>query len=190
MKEVELRSFVTPAQAEAVLAQVSSAGFTQISDERQITYYLDIPSDTRVQISTHSGKVWQKLGKMHDTSRTEFNAPMSRESAENMLEIFKNMGLGIKVAWLRHRREFTRGGLSLTVDNTVGYGWIVEVELQSAADDTAPVVEELRGELKKLGLAASPKETFDTAYKSYVANWKTLTAGQLEGFLGDKVAAK
>jgi adenylate cyclase class IV len=189
MKEVELRCFVNPRQAHVVLEKIDALGYTQLTDERQITYYLDTPTDTRVQISSRGGRVWQKLGKMHDESREEFNAPMTRESAEAMISIFKNMGYKFKVAWLRHRCEFTRGDLMLTVDYTVGYGWIIEVERQSDEDDTSAVVAQLKQDLAQLGLEPSPKDTFDAAYKDYLEHWQERTAECMGTFLNEGVTA-
>jgi hypothetical protein len=116
MKEVELQAFVTPKGARLVFAKLDSLGFAQKSDACRITYYLDTPTDTCVQMATDGGKVWQKMGKMYEESRTEFNVPMSRTSAEVMVDIFKNMGCAFKVAWLRHRRKFEKGEFSVTVD--------------------------------------------------------------------------
>ncbi len=117
MLEVELRALLSDHDFERIRTQLGTA-----QPIRQITYYLDSPVDTRIQLSSHGGKVWQKLGKIHEDAREEVEVPLSSENAKRMLHLFQNMGFAIKVAWFRERRSYVRDGITIALDNTVGYG--------------------------------------------------------------------
>ena len=176
MTEVELRCFLDEEAYNRLKRSLVSRGVLE-EDTRQITHYLGHPVDTRVQMSRDSGRVWQKLGRMHDTARQEIDAPMSRTAAERMYEIFMNLGFQTKVSWYRHRLVFRSDGLSVALDNTVGYGRILEVE--AVCEESEFRIQEARlvELLSSLGLKASPKEDFDRAFGDYLLYWKERTAG-------------
>lgn len=185
MIEVELRSFVDEATYARLEKHFRQTG-KLTENTRQITHYLEHPVDTRIQLSQNGGRVWQKLGKMHESQRQEFEIKMSRTDAQSALEIFKNLGLGIKVSWFRHRLAFEMNGLSVTLDNTVGYGRILEVEILCEESAAAQSEAKLREFITSLGLAPAQKTDFDAAFAAYVKDWHTLTAACSAQWLDEK----
>lgn len=175
MIEVELRCFIDQGLYEDLRERLLASG-KLLEDTRQITYYLHHAVDTRIQLSKSGGRVWQKLGKMHDNARREIDVKMSRSDAEMMLEIFRNLDFKLKVSWFRHRMVFDVEGISVSLDNTIGYGRILEVETVTEDQDTSAVEERLLCFLSALGLKPSSKEAFTKAYDEYLASWTQRTA--------------
>ena len=173
MIEVELRAFIDSTTYNRLLG---AFGFAK-EHMRQVTYYLDTNVDTRIQVSTQGGRLWQKLGKMHADAREEYELVLTQAEARTMRALFANLGFGVKVAWFRERSLFQLDDIVWTVDDTIGYGKIVEAEL--LVDESE--VEEARARLKdafaKLGIAIPEKVVFDEAYKQYLLTWETLTQG-------------
>ena len=185
MIEVEMRSFLTDGTYHTLLRQFRVDGH-DVCPVRQITYYLDSGVDTRVQISRNSGKLWQKLGKMHDAMRTEFEVALSRKDAKELLQIMENLGFAVKVVWYRERVEFNIGQLTVSLDHTIGYGRILEVEILCEESEANGSRDLLSKFLTEIGIAQSSKEEFDTAYRRYLLEWRSRTAGLSESWLDEE----
>lgn len=175
MIEVELRCFIDEPTYDNLKQRLFSTG-KLCEDTRQITHYLQHTVDTRIQFSKNGGRVWQKLGKMHDNARREIDVKMSRSDAEMMFDIFKNLDFQLKVSWYRHRMAFNVDGITVALDNTIGYGRILEVETICDGDNTATEKARLLHFLSNFGLKPSPKEAFNRAFEEYLASWKERTA--------------
>lgn len=183
MFEFEKRAFVSEAKYEELLRRFALKGL-KLESKRQITYYLSLPADTRVQISSDgSGKVWQKLGTIHDDAREEIELKITRDEAADVLRIFKNAGVEVKVAWCRERTKFIDGEVSVFLDNTVGYGYVVEVEMKGEIDVKEECLARLNEYLSDLDIAVTPREVFDKAYADYLASWKEKIGGFGEAWL-------
>jgi adenylate cyclase class IV len=174
--EVELRAFITEEEYEALIATLSRSS-KLVEHTRQITHYLDTLVDTRIQVSTSGGRVWQKLGQMHDPAREELEILMSKQDARRMLRIFENIGVRVKVAWFRERHSFLDGPYRISLDETIGYGRILEVELQCERSDVPQRSQDVLGKLHALGLEPTERTDFDNAYSEYLRSWRERTAG-------------
>lgn len=183
MFEFEKRAFVSEPKFEELLRRFALRGMP-LQRTRQITYYLDLPADTRVQLcSDGSGRVWQKLGKLHDDAREEIEVKISREEASEILRIFRNAGIGVRVAWFRERSKFVEGEVSVCLDNTVGYGYVVEAEMKGEIDVKEECLARLNEYLSDWDVAITPREEFEKAYLYYLETWKQKTTGLDEGWL-------
>jgi adenylate cyclase class IV len=187
MTEVELRAFVDDQTFGRLLTKFRVEGH-KVRPVRQVTYYLDSQVDTRVQISRKSGKLWQKLGKMHETMRTEIEVFLSRKDAKALLQIMANLGFTVKVVWYRERVQFSIGQLTVSLDDTVGYGRILEVEIVCGESEANESRDSLLKFLVGLGVTPSPRDEFDAAYREYVANWRLRTEGLSENWVDEGVA--
>jgi predicted adenylyl cyclase CyaB len=175
MIEVELRTFISEQQFNQLLQHLLSTG-DELEHTRQITHYLNHPTDTRVQISTEGGRVWQKLGKMHERSRQELEVLMSKINAEIMLDIFHNLGFSMKVSWYRERRAYQIGEMTVSLDNTIGYGRILEAEIRCAESEIDTSHNKLQAFFGSLGLKPGTKEEFDAAFTDYLRTWREKTS--------------
>jgi predicted adenylyl cyclase CyaB len=182
MIEVELRAFLSDELFDS-LEQYLNNSCTFISKEKQITYYLDFDVDTRIQISEKKSRIWQKLGVIHDDSRKEIDIPLQKEDGLNMLELFKNLGSKIKIAWFRERKSFTKGVLKIELDNTIGYGKILEVEILCKENEVENSKKIIQNYFKELGVEISSKELFNECFKKYLGNWTNLTKGLDENWV-------
>ena len=173
--EVELRAFIDANQYGDLLQRLRREG-VETEHTRQITHYLETEVDTRIQFSTTGGRVWQKLGRMHDTARKELEVITSTADAKVLLQIFLNLGYDIKVTWYRERRTFRVSELQVMLDDTVGYGQIIEVEVLSEESAVEANRQRLRDYLTVLGIEPTCREIFDNAYSEYLRSWRSKTA--------------
>lgn len=174
MIEVELRSFISEEKYNSIVRLFESK-CNNYKYSRQITYYFENDVDTRLQISSDGGKLWQKLGRMHAIAREELEALFSRTDAEVLLKIFINMGMQIKVIWFRERKLFDIDGVKLSLDYTVGYGYIIEAEICSSEDEVKNNVSVLEKLFNSLGVIPSSGKDFDREYELYLKSWKERT---------------
>lgn len=176
MTEVEIRAFLDQTQYQQLLSYLTSDS-AEVLHTKQVTYYLDCDTDTRVQLSQHSGKVWQKSGQIHDASRVEIQADMSRDAAAAMLNIFEKMGYDIKVKWFRERRKFRLREFTVCLDHTVGYGMILEAEL--LCEEEPLMIDQakrlLAGLFDELNISITPPELFNKAFNNYLEEWEVRT---------------
>jgi predicted adenylyl cyclase CyaB len=175
MIEVELRTFVSAEQFEELRRFLSSQG-RQLEHVRQITHYLDHPVDTRIQLSTEDGRLWQKLGKMHDKARQELEVTMPKQNAETILGIFRNLGFAVKVTWYRERRAYRINEITVSLDDTIGYGRILEAEILCADEEADSSYIRLKSFFRTLGLTPSDGKEFDQAFAVYLETWNEKTA--------------
>jgi predicted adenylyl cyclase CyaB len=184
--EVEQRSFISAEKYQKLISQFETL-YSSIEDTRQVTHYFDCPIDTRLQISTEGGRLWQKLGKMHDDAREEIEVTVEREEAVSLYTLFQNMGLSFKISWYRHRRAFQKNELTITVDHTVGYGYILEAEILCDDHEKDAAKTKLTEWFQEQGIEISPKQDFEKAFASYTQNWKELTGDLSLKWIDEKV---
>lgn len=180
--EVELRAFLSDSQFGKLLKCLGENA-RPLEHVRQLTYYLDDDVDTRIEISTESGSLRQKLGMMHEPVRREVEIPLSSADAESMLRIFRNLRFKIRVIWCRERRRFDYDGIVVALDKTIGYGNILEAEITCKKDETHASHERLLGFFNSLGLEPTPEREFASAYAEYLETWEQKTACVLDSWL-------
>src|SRR3989338_5024919 len=128
--EVEVRSFLSKEEYDRLLRFFQKeARFT--SEEEQETLYFDGPQDLRIQKTDKSAKVWLKKGKMHDDYREEIEVPVAIEQFEHLKSLFLALGHAVSIIWLRKRISFDWEGITICLDDTKGYGRVIELEIMS-----------------------------------------------------------
>ncbi|MBI4836261.1 MAG: CYTH domain-containing protein [Candidatus Abawacabacteria bacterium] len=175
MIEVELRSFLNEEQYQALLSYFQEHG-QFVNEEEQETHYFDCDQDLRIQKSTKGAKVWLKKGNMHDAAREEIEIKVPADDFANLAKLFAALNYGVKVKWLRKRYTFSWQGVSVMLDYTKGYGWIIELEKLVTEGQEVIAHEELQEKLKILNISVSSKEEFEDRYQYYLANWQHLIA--------------
>lgn len=172
-REVEVRSFITDQEFGRLKDYFDVHADFEGQDE-QVTYYFDAPQDVRIQRNSSHAKIWYKGGKLHDQSREEIEVKFALEDFEKMEGIFAAMGFGVKIKWFRQRLSYSWQGVNVALDNTRGYGRILELEIMAQADDEVESLEKLKNIMSELGVVPTPRETFEISFKDYETNWRSL----------------
>jgi adenylate cyclase class IV len=75
--------------------------------------------------------------------------------------------------WKRKRLVFLWEGIKVFLDETKGYGKIIELEKITDKKNKEKVYAKLKSKLKSLGIKKiTPKEIFEQRFKSYLKKWK------------------
>jgi predicted adenylyl cyclase CyaB len=171
--EVEIRAFLTKGQYLKLLKFFRKNG-KKINEDFQETLYFDSKQDLRIQKNKKFSKIWLKSGKIHDDVREEIEIIVPRKDYQKLLDLFLTLGYKIDIKWLRKRNEFKWRGVSVCLDSTKGYGYIIELEKSITKKDHSLILQKLRTLLKELGIVETPKKEFDKKYNYYRKNWRKL----------------
>lgn len=171
--EVEIRSFITQKQYFLLLKFFQKKG-KFIGEDFQETYYLDNPQDLRIQKNQKGAKIWLKTGQIHDEAREELEVFFKKGDFGKIEKLFKLLGMGVKIKWLRKRYELLWEEIKVCLDDTKGYGFIIELEIMSSEKEKEKNLLMLKEKLKKLKIELTPKEEFDKKFKYYQQNWQKL----------------
>lgn len=171
--EVEARSFISEKEYNLLLEFMhKNAKF--LKEDNQITYYLSGNQDLRIQKNDFFSKIWLKSGKIHDPHREELEIKFDKEKFDELVNLFLVLGYKIEIKWLRNRKEFDWDSIIISLDNTKGYGFIIELEKISPEKDKEKIHNLLLKKLKQLIINPTSKEEFDERFKYYKNNWEKL----------------
>jgi predicted adenylyl cyclase CyaB len=173
MIEVEIRSFVSDKKFHELLDFFGKRG-KKISEDTQETHYFDSKEDLRIQKNNFHSKIWLKKGKLHDEQREEIEIKFDRDDFERLGKTFEAAGLKVQIKWFRTRHTFEWEGISVMLDHTRGYGFILELEKMSDESQKDETLKLLKSKMESLGIAQTPKAEFDQKFKFYKENWKSL----------------
>lgn len=171
--EVEIRSFVTPEKYKELLDFFEKEG-KSLGQDRQETHYFDCKNDVRIQKNDKFSKIWMKLGKIHDEAREEVEVKCEKEDFEKLMKIFESLGHEVAIKWFRERNTFEWEGVVVTLDDTKGYGRIIELEKMSDEKSKDETLKFLKEKMSELGVEVSTREEFEERYRHYKENWKSL----------------
>jgi len=171
--EVEARSFITKEQYEKLLDYFKENA-KLLKEDYQETFYFDCEQDLRIQKNNFYSKIWMKKGKLHDNHREEIEIRFDKDNFDDLEKLFLGLGYKIAIKWFRKRIEFDWDNITVDLDFTKGYGYIIELEKMSTDEDKNKVYEILKGKLENLGIKLTPKEEFDKKFQYYKENWKNL----------------
>jgi len=172
MIEVEIRSFIDNETYDRLFKFLNEKA--KFLDETfQVTVYFNTEIDLRVQQNKNFSKLWIKGGKIHDTAREEMEVKFKSEDFPNLLKILKLLNFSVRMVWLRKRLEFEWNDIKVYLDDTEGYGKIVELECYVEREQEVNKAEEtLKEKLKQLKVELTPREEFEEKFKWYEKNWK------------------
>jgi predicted adenylyl cyclase CyaB len=171
--EAEIRSLISEDQYKRLLKFFKKeAKF--LGEENQISHYFSGERDLRIQKSDKSAKIWLKKGKMHADSREEIEVKLEKSEFENAENLFRALGYEVKIKWFRKRFTFLWKGISVMLDDTKGYGRIIEFEKMCKESDKGKTINALRAKMKSLEIEETSKEKFEKKFEYYKKNWKKL----------------
>lgn len=172
--EVEIRSFIDDKKYQELL-NFFKKNAKHIKSDYQETYYFDSDNDLRIQKGNKRSKIWLKDGKIHDEARKELEIIITNSDFKKAEELFITLGYNIEIKWFRKREQYKWDNIKVCVDDTKGYGKIIELEIMSSEKEIAKNKKILTKKIKELGIALSKKEEFTEKYSYYKSNWKRLT---------------
>lgn len=170
MIEVELRSFLTKHEYEN-LNEFLSNNAKFIEEDNQETYYYDCIEDLRIQRNNSGSKIWLKKGNLHDDYREEIEIKTNLDDFENLKNLFHSLGYKVEIGWFRYRKTFKYKGVSIMLDFTKDYGYIIELELlvdKNQVRQAKTKLQLLRSELK---INKTSKDEFSKRFEEYKQNW-------------------
>ena len=173
--EVEIRSFISPEKYQQLLDFFHKEG-KFINEDYQETYYFDAEQDLRIQRNNTHAKIWLKKGKLHDEHREELEIKFDRDNFEVLERLFLTLGYSVSIKWFRRRHTFEWQCISVMLDYTKGYGYIIELEKMSSEEGKAEALKLLKEKLQELNIPLTFKEEFEVKYKYYKENWRKLAA--------------
>ncbi|MFZ5364980.1 MAG: CYTH domain-containing protein [Patescibacteria group bacterium] len=115
-------------------------------------------------------------GKIHDDFREEIEIKFDKDDFEKLEQLFLSLGFDVQIKWFRKRFEFEWEGVTVCLDDTKGYGLIIELEKMASKDDQEKIHEDLKRKLASLNVALTPKEEFDKKFEEYKKNWPSLSS--------------
>ena len=171
--ETEIRSFITKEKFEELL-DFFKKNTSLVKEDYQETFYFDCDEDLRIQRNNFFSKIWMKRGQIHDDSREEIEIKFDKEEFEKLEKLFLSLGYNIEIKWFRKRFEFKWDDITVCLDFTKGYGYIIELEKMCTEDAKIQEFENLKQKLKSLNVEITPKEEFNKKFLYYKENWKSL----------------
>ena len=177
--EVETRSFISKEQYEALMSFFKTNAKQSSTEDDQVTFYFESPTsdkvDLRIQQNASYSKVWLKKGRLHDDAREEIEIRCQLSDFEKLEHLFLALGYAIQIKWFRRRNEFLWNEISVALDYTRGYGYIVEFEKLCEDQEKERVQRSLQEAFDSLGIAISRREEFEEKYTHYKEHWRELT---------------
>jgi len=170
--EIEARSFITASQYKKLEAKLNKiAKFLEEINEE--TVYC---GGERMRIRRDDDYSWLilKSGKIHDDFRNEIKIQFKRSDFEKLKEIFKRLGFNIAVVWFRKRKVYDWRGTKVFLDDTKGYGKIIELEEIGRTGTEKAIHKKLEDKLKSLGVKITPKKVFEEKFNYYKKNWRKI----------------
>ncbi len=128
----------------------------------------------RIQKNNSYSKILLKKGKIHDDHREEIEIKFDRVEFEKLERLFLAIGFKTEIKWFRKRFEFAWQDITVCLDFTKGYGYIIELEKMCSENDKETEYKRLKQILEFLKVKITPKEEFSKKFQYYKKNWKSL----------------
>ena len=113
---------------------------------------------------------------MHADSREEIEIPLEKKQFANAEKLFLELGYKIEIKWFRKRNTFSWKNLKVMLDETKGYGFIIELEKLCSVEKKDATVKMLKTKMQELNIKETTKQEFNKKFEYYKNNWKKLTA--------------
>jgi len=172
--EVEVRSFITKEEYKRLIRKFDKEAKLLDSINEETIYLKGTKGDLRLRRNKDQAFIIFKTGKIHDDSREEIEIKFNKKDFEKIENLFLQLGFKTEVRWFRKRRIYQWGNLKVFVDNTKGYGFIIELEKTGRRGERGKIHKYLKNKLKSLGIKITPKKIFDEKFKYYKNNWQKI----------------
>ncbi|NPA86118.1 MAG: CYTH domain-containing protein [bacterium] len=164
--EVELRGFISDEDYEKL------SRMFPFSEQVEITIYYSSPvpgKDLRLRlIEGKCTKIILKTGAIHDQVKKEIEVVLPEECFEAVRQLLKELAGEEIACWIRIRKKTKQDNVTVCLDDTVGYGKILELEM--LAENPEEAKKKLEEFLKQLNVELKPIS--DEYYKEYLKSWR------------------
>lgn len=172
--EVEARSFISDEQY-GNIKNILDRDFEFIKELWETTIYFSGEKDLRMRKNETEAFVILKEGKIHDDFRKEFEVKIDKDDFDDMIGVFRSLGYEIEIEWQRNRLEYKKADAKILLDDTKGYGKILEIEKMAAEGTEDETYSEIRKYMNKFGIEKiTSKEEFNEKFAYYKKHWKNL----------------
>lgn len=173
--EIEVRSLITKKEYVKLLKRLNEeAKFADSIKEETVYLSLNDKKDLRLRRNRKEAFLILKKGKIHDSFRQEIKIKFTRENFGKLEKLFGELGYKAKVRWFRKRRVYLWGKIKVFLDDTKGYGFIIELEKIGKAGEAKKIYQNLKEKLKSLGVKITLKKVFNQKFKYYKNNWQKI----------------
>ncbi len=180
--EVEVRSFLTPGQFTKLKNYFQKQAKKLGSWSETTVYYQSKQGDLRLRQTDKSSFFIYKQGHIHQAQREEIELPFAKKDFPKMEEILVRMNHPVKMRWFRKRICYLWKGIKVYLDNTVGNGLIIELEIICNKSAKEKAYKQLKKQLKELlaqfGIKPTAKSELDKRFDYYKKHWQKLTRKQ------------
>jgi predicted adenylyl cyclase CyaB len=171
--EVEIRSLISKERFDELL-DFFKQNAQLVKEDYQETYYFDCDEDLRIQKNDFFSKICIKKGKVHDDHREEMEIKFDKNEFDNLEKMFLALGYNVEIKWFRKRFEFKWDDITVCLDFTRGYGYIIELEKMCSKETKEKELKLLKQKAQFLKIEITPKEEFDAKFQHYKENWRSL----------------
>lgn len=171
--EVEIKSFITKDQYDSLL-EFFHNNSTFTNTQNQDTFYFKGKNDFRIKKDENSATIVLKKGIIHDEKREELEVNVPKEDFEKLEQLFLALGHVVDIQWKRKRHNFQWCGINVSVDHTLGYGYILELEKMSSDENKEENLLFLKEKLQELNVELTQRSVFEKKFSDYKMNWKEL----------------
>lgn len=173
--EIEARSFITKGEYKRLVEKFGKeAKFLLDPINEETVYFKGAKGDLRLRKNNKEAFIIFKGGKIHDDFREEIEIKLPKKDFQKFFGLFKRMGFENEIHWFRKRRIYHWKGTKLFLDDTKGYGYIIELEKIGGTEEKEKIHKELENKLKSLGIKITPKNIFNEKFEYYKKNWRKI----------------
>lgn len=171
--EVEISTFVTPAEWQR-LRKFFRKHAKFLGAHRDQTTYFNKGGRLRIRVEPKIAYLVFKSGDVHNPHREELEIVFSKRAVISLERLLKGIGFPVVLRWSRRREKYLWGSITVTLDDSKGYGKIFELEKMVRPGDKGGVYQELLNKFRSLDIKPLSHKEMDRRYRYYLKNWKRL----------------
>jgi len=172
--EIEARSFIDRTEYKNLLKKLRKKSKFLASTNEETIYFKVKKGDLRLRRNAKQAFLIFKEGKIHDDSREEIEIVLDRDDFQKIKKLFQKLGYKEEIRWFRKRMIYKWGDIKVFLDDTKGYGLILELEKIGKVKNQKRIHELLEEKIKFLGIEITPKSIFENKFKYYKRNWRKI----------------
>lgn len=177
-KEIELRSFIDEHKYYQLIDFFEQHAIF-LKEDSHITHYFTGPYDLKMQKNNSFTKVWvQKIttNKHYQEQKETIEIHFDKEEFEQLEQLFIHLWYEIEITRFRKRLQFDRNWISVHLDYTKWFGYILELKTAMLTSQKDETIRFLQQKFFDLEVPITSQEEFQKHYERYKANRKMLIA--------------
>ncbi len=143
-----------------------------LGEHHDKTSYFEKNGRIRIRIEPRAAYFISKSGKMHDKAREEIEIKFSKKDVLPAEEFLKSLGFPLQIRWSRRRRKYLWDGITVTLDDSKGYGKLIELEKMSDMRGRKTIQEKLLKKFKLLKIPMTSRKILDQRFRNYLKTWR------------------